>query len=1461
MKKIVVLFSSFLSVVFSFAQPSTDKNFIVVNTIRQQGITTETGVIASTVASGSKTQSIQYFDGLGRQLQTIVTNASPQLKDIISPTEYDQHGRELRKYLPFVNTSQSTNYGSYNATWSSQQPAFYNGQLAGVQPDVSAYSQMVVENSPLNRTLATGAPGILWQPNTSNPYDNNSKSHRIQYEFNTASDAVKLWTVLQTVSDFDIAHILSTSFYGDGQLEVSVGIDEHQSVIKEYRNKDGLVVLKRVQDDIGWIETYYIYDQLKNLRAVIQPEGVANLPSTLTWDFVKKWMFLYRYDHLNRMVMKKVPGADSVVLFYDKWDRLVLTQDGNQRPNRFLFTKYDSFNRPIITGTHTDARPHLTIRNEIMDVSSRFESLTSGTVGYTLNQSYPTNVYNDYNLLTVTYYDTYSNVPWVNSGYSFTSENNVISSGINNNLKNITVASQVKNLEANTWMRTVMYFDDKYRTVQVISDNIFGEKDRVTKRVSFDGLTQEEWSTHNSDFYPGGILTIRKYEYDHTGRLLTISSKIGNSDQVTILKNQYNELGQILNKRLHPVEAGNTSLQQLDYGYNVRGWITNINRVENAPGVTVFDPQDLFAFELNYNTISLGSSVAQFNGNISEQRWKGPLSETPRAFAFTYDKLNRIKTSRFSERISGSWSALSTKYAEDITTYDKNGNIKGLSRYHNNLLVDQLNYSAYDGNRLLQVDDPINVAAVGFTNGTNSGNDYGYDASGNLVFDRNKSITGIGYNYLNLPVGIVFSTPTYTENGVITFTYDAAGNKLKKKVVDGPPQEDRIITEYYYVGSFVYKKSWQERYSIDEFMNPPSLDDPEITPLQPELLMHEEGRIRLKKINSNYPVAAGNASYVYDYFLKDHLGNVRMVITSEQQTDLYAASIEPGVGNQTAILEDALFNNLQTNTARRVTKPTAFDNDANNTRVYKLSGTSTEQIGVSKVLKIMAADKISIQVKSYYNGTPASPATGPTFISDILNILTSGVVLNGGTKGGANASSAISGILSPQLNTFNNNRSYNSSRPKAYINYMYLDEDFNVYNSAAAQIPYSDGTTGAQTITINPVGNTVQKHGYLYVYLTNESAMDVFFDNLIINHERGPVLEEDHYYPFGLTMISLGTQALRESNSFLNRRKFTEQEFDNDLNLNWYHFRFRSYDPQIGRFLRPDPLASKYVYNSTFAYAENKVTIGIDLEGLELLPVNSSWFRMVTEYKQGYGGYGGQLSWRNNVIIIARNVPSIYKDASGGLLFTPNSVGISTSGWQDRTPKGTYQLKDPNRTPGSPPWPWGVQNVTPTNSTRGGQLGSNLDNNQAFADGWRRRAGFLGEFSNWFSLSSSMDAWEASAEIRDNQISFNQAINITKESIGALFGATGIGIFDTEKQLSATADLANFILDGTIPSVNNYTPENIKYIVKLMEIGMNTMRQNRIPVQKETKANYAIYKALLNYHELQKKWPNRLILK
>ena len=67
-----------------------------------------------------------------------------------------------------------------------------------------------------------------------------------------------------------------------------------------------------------------------------------------------------------------------------------------------------------------------------------------------------------------------------------------------------------------------------------------------------------------------------------------------------------------------------------------------------------------------------------------------------------------------------------------------------------------------------------------------------------------------------------------------------------------------------------------------------------------------------------------------------------------------------------------------------------------------------------------------------------------------------------------------------------------------------------------------------------------------------------------------------------------------------NKYKYQGQERQDELGLNWDSFKYRNYDMAIGRFMSIDPLAEDYPYNSTYAFQENKLGLGTELEGKEL---------------------------------------------------------------------------------------------------------------------------------------------------------------------------------------------------------------------------------------------------------------------
>ena len=245
--------------------------------------------------------------------------------------------------------------------------------------------------------------------------------------------------------------------------------------------------------------------------------------------------------------------------------------------------------------------------------------------------------------------------------------------------------------------------------------------------------------------------------------------------------------------------------------------------------------RDLFTFQLNYNNPL--TATALFNGNISETQWRTASDNKLRKYDYAYDHLNRLMNANYSRPDGYS---TTNSYGENLT-YDKNGNIKTLSRFGDfddnitALQIDNLSYVyKQNSNQLTKVTDFTNSKS-GFkddSDGTNDPvDDYSYDANGNMTADENKKIQCIQYNHLNLPTAILF-----VDGNKINYLYNAVGIKIQKSVI---AQTIFVSTEYH--SGFQYRQGTLQ------------------------LFPHAEGYVS---------AAAGVFNYVYNY--TDHLGNVRL---------------------------------------------------------------------------------------------------------------------------------------------------------------------------------------------------------------------------------------------------------------------------------------------------------------------------------------------------------------------------------------------------------------------------------------------------------------------------------------------------------------------------------------------------------------------------------------------------------
>ncbi len=546
--------------------------------------------------------------------------------------------------------------------------------------------------------------------------------------------------------------------------------------------------------------------------------------------------YQYQYDTYNRQVAQKIPGKDWEYMIYDQLDNPILTQDANLRAdNLWLFTKTDAFGRPLYTGKYysTKSRENLQLEvDSFISTSSNpanTEVRTSGTVnisGSSLNYSnnaFPKTGITE--LLTVNYYDDYNFTDLDKPIFQNTIEGQTVT----NKTKGLTTANWTKTLGENSWSKLYTYYNETGIAIKIHEKNHLGGYTITENKVDFRGKVEKEVTKHRRTSN-ATLLTINdRYEYDSTERIKSQYQKINNQEEEHLVTHNYDELGNLENKKVGGLVSSGSRLQNIDYIYNIQGWLKEINDVD-AIG------DDLFAYKINYNEPIEGANTdgtPLFNGNIAQTIWRSKHDNQKKSYVYQYDKLNRITDAAF---LTGNTLARDSNLKFEIhdIAYDVNGNIKNVKRNGQNGIIDNLryHYGSINGNQLKAITDTGNTTQ-GFTDGNTTGDDYVYDSNGSLIKDLNKGINLIEYNHLDLVKKVSF------ENGqIIQYTYDGTGRKLSKIHTNGS-----TVNRTDYLGGFQYQQD------------------------QLQFVPNAEGY--------SYPNTTGN-SFAYVYMISDHLSNNRV---------------------------------------------------------------------------------------------------------------------------------------------------------------------------------------------------------------------------------------------------------------------------------------------------------------------------------------------------------------------------------------------------------------------------------------------------------------------------------------------------------------------------------------------------------------------------------------------------------
>ncbi|MET7256154.1 DUF6443 domain-containing protein [Dyadobacter fermentans] len=543
--------------------------------------------------------------------------------------------------------------------------------------------------------------------------------------------------------------------------------------------------------------------------------------------------FTYDYDERGRMTVKRVPGGGVTELVYDQYNRLALSRDPNQVTRGvWAFTKYDALDRPVVTGEIVSNATRQSWALSVDSNTEHHEERNNGAIQGYTLDKTAPKTAIEANLLTVTFYDDYAFSKAANLNY-----NVAYYPASNSSVKGQVTGRRTRMLPGNGaaggWLTSVTYYDVEYRPIQVIRE-LYDLGANSVERVS---------NQYKYDLAP--VMTEQKTE-----QLLP-----GNVTHTHIATFEYDHADRLLSVK-EKVMSGNKSKELFTTAqrYNTLGQLqsqwqhspdnihylrkTNFTyniRSWQTEGRTVYKQQDNSPEQnvFGFNlTYANGNNYT--NGNISQMLWlnKDEVSYA-KGLNFTYDAANRL---------TGANGAGGYVDTENGITYDKNGNIKTLVR--SGAAVDNLAYT-YSGNRLSSVSD-----GSGNNLGVKSGaSSYSYDGNGNMTADGNRGAT-LTYNYLNLPKTVTLGGKT------ATYDYDAHGMKHKYAF-------DTLTLKY--AGQFQYRQTGNANN------------------------LH---RISLSEGQAVFR----NSSIGFEYYLKDHLGNVRLVFDEKgqalQRTDYYPFGLE-----------------------------------------------------------------------------------------------------------------------------------------------------------------------------------------------------------------------------------------------------------------------------------------------------------------------------------------------------------------------------------------------------------------------------------------------------------------------------------------------------------------------------------------------------------------------------------------
>ena len=762
---------------------------------------------------------VTWLDDFGREESVHQVGFTPSHKTLVSLTEYDGHGRVSKRWLPALATPQRVIlHGLHTVTYLDahvRPEDIMPGSSEANLGDGAPYSEVIYDGSPLDRPLMEYGSGEAWRQA--------GRGILSEHMGNSAGDERLVCHRFEVqASKNDTSFVISSEgFYPDGSLKVVSVTDEDGKETLTFTDRHGREILSRqVMKEGGecqYLDTYSVYDGLDHLLAVIPPalSDRLSVGQSLDPEETERYAYLYLYDSKERVCARKLPGIGWIRMEYDDADRLVFTQDGEQRRRgESTFMLYDIHGRECVTGVCGHDIPTGNMISgfalaEYVGAGGALDGYACSGVTLVSPQ-----------VMSAFYYDSHAFVDDFATGLpdSLAMYGTHIPSLIGR--RTGSCLHEVSEGISGKKVWGLVRYDGRGRVSHTEMSYPDGGWDTEDVVYDFLGSPVRRHLVHRRGTGSSSMISEDlTYTYDDSERLLEVHHSLNGGTPILLARNTYDELG-----RLSGTERGSNDALSSTYSYNVRSWLTGIDG-------------SLFKETLHYNELRsdrLGTDRRRFGGDVSSMEWMSGAGTGTRSYDFAYDGLGRLVSADYGEygdHVVG----YGTSYS-----YDNMGNLLSLSREGDMTssrkgIVDNLSMT-YDGNMLASVSDsapaPSVTGSADFRDGVSEVVEYTYDRNGNMTSDLNRKVSLISYNMQNRPARMRHA------GGTETFTYLPDGTKRGRTFLG----KDRSLSRTEYRGNLV---------CADDTL---------------KYILFDGGLI-----------AMDGASPEYLFFLRDHLGSVRVV--------------------------------------------------------------------------------------------------------------------------------------------------------------------------------------------------------------------------------------------------------------------------------------------------------------------------------------------------------------------------------------------------------------------------------------------------------------------------------------------------------------------------------------------------------------------------------------------------------